>query len=293
MRIILATALALALAGTATTGCSSDDGDDSGKIEVVAAFYPLAEVVRQVGGAHVEVADLTPAGTEPHDLEPSTDDVDQIEDADLVVIMGRDFQTAIERVVERRDGATLEVLDALGVPKDSNDPHVWLDPIQMQQIVDAVEVALAKADPDNAATFEANADAYNQQLDALDANYEQGLGTCKSRIIVTAHEAFGWLAQRYNLDEHAISGIDPEREPDPRRLAELADLVREKQITSVFTEELLSPKIAEALAREAGVTTEVFDPVESIAKKKQADGADYLSVMRDNLQTLRAALVCR
>src|SRR5688500_15343951 len=133
MRIILASALAVALVG-ATAGCGSDDAGDSGKLEVVAAFYPLAELARQVGGSHVEVADLTPAGTEPHDLEPTTDDVDQIEDADLVVIMGRDFQTAIEKVVERRDGDTLSVLDALRIPEASNDPHVWLDPVQMQQV---------------------------------------------------------------------------------------------------------------------------------------------------------------
>jgi zinc transport system substrate-binding protein len=291
MRIILATALALALAGTAA-GCGSDDADDRGKVEVVAAFYPLAEAARQVGGARVEVADLTPAGTEPHDLEPTTDDVDQIEDADLVVIMGRNFQTAIEKVVERRDDDTLSILDALGIPEGSDDPHVWLDPVQMGDVVDAVRDALTDIDPDGAAEYEANAAAYNEKLETLDREYEQGLAGCKSRIIVTAHEAFGWLAKRYDLEEHAIAGIDPEREPDPRHIAELADLVGDEHITTVFTEELLSPKIAEALAREAGVTTAVFDPVESIAKHNQAEGADYLSIMGENLQTLRTALSC-
>ena len=291
MRIILAAVLALTLVGSAA-GCGTNDGDDNGKIQVVAAFYPLAEAARQVGGADVDVSDLTPAGAEPHDLEPTTDEVDDIEDADLVIIMGRDFQPAIEKVVGHSDAAKLTILDALGVPKQSNDPHVWLDPVQMQQIVDAVRDELSEIDPDHADAFEANAADYNETLDGLDTEYEQGLGTCTSRIVVTAHEAFGWLAKRYNLEEHAIAGIDPEREPDPRHIADLTDLVKQKHVTTVFTEELLSPKIAEALAREAGVTTHVFDPVESIAKHKQEEGADYLSIMRDNLGVLRAALGC-
>ena len=287
MRIILA----LALSALVLTGCSKSSND--GRFHVVASFYPLAEAARHVGGGAVDVTDLTPAGAEPHDLEPTTREIDDIQTADLVLVMGHDFQPAIETAAKRKgDGLVITVLDALRLPGVSTDPHVWLDPEQMKHIVSSIREALQLQDPKAEATFLANEKRYLSDLDRLDADYRAGLADCRSHVIVTSHEAFGWLAKRYGLEQHAIAGVSPDREPDPRHLAELVNLVKSDHVTTIFTEQLVSPKIANTLAREAGAKTAVLDPIESISKSKAARGDDYISIMRDNLNALRAGLGC-
>jgi zinc transport system substrate-binding protein len=266
--------------------CGGDDADD-GAVQAVAAFYPLAEALRQVGGDRVEVTDLTPPGAEPHDLELTSRDVDAVLDADVVVLMGGGFQPAVEDVADDVDGAVF-VLDEVDVDDAPDDPHLWLDPVQYAAVVERVADALADADPEGADAYRANAARYIAELEQLDRDFEAGLASCERREIVTAHAAFGWLAARYDLEQEPIAGVEPDREPDARRLGELADLVERDGVTTVFTETLVAPDVAEALAREAGVDTAVLDPIEGIAD----DGADYLSVMRDNLAALRGALDC-
>jgi zinc transport system substrate-binding protein len=283
----VAAAALVALSAGACGGGSS--GDDAGRVQVVAGFYPLAEVAERVGGDAVAVANLTPAGTEPHDLELTTDQVDDILDADVVVYLGRGFQPAVEKAAKRSDAARVDLLAG----DDDADPHVWLDPQAMPPIVERVRAALAAADPARAAAFDAGAASYVAELRDLDAAYTQGLADCDRHVIVTAHEAFGRLARRYGLEEIAIAGLSPESEPDPRRLADLAGQLRAKGVTTVFAEALVSPKIAETLAREAGVRTAVLDPIEGLSRRRLDAGATYLSVMRENLAALRLALGCR
>jgi zinc transport system substrate-binding protein len=260
---------------------------------VVAAFYPLVEAAERVGGRHVEVTSLTPPGVEPHDLELTPDDVDAILDADLAIVMGDGFQPAVESSADDRDGPTLVVLDQVRRSHRGDDPHVWLDPIRYRAIVDAVADALAKADPGNARTYRRNAARFRARLEALDEEFRRGLATCESRTIVTAHDAFGWLADRYELREHGIAGVDPDREPNPDRIAELADLAEERGVTTIFTEELVSPRVARTLAREAGgLRTAVLDPIEGLSDERRAAGDDYVTVMQRNLRRLRAALRC-
>jgi len=300
-------------------GLAACGGDDDGsgavgdQIAVVASFYPLAEAVRQVGGELVEVEDLTPAGAEPHDLELTTDQVDDLDDADLVVVMGRDFQPAVEDVAERRDGTTIVVLDEFDVgegrvqdehaeeeggdehgdEEGALDPHVWLDPTRMRTVVNTVEAALAGADPTSADTYSANAEVYGAQLDTLDADFEAGLENCDRREMITAHEAFGWMAARYDLEQHAIAGLEPDQEPSADRIAELADLAANEGATTVFTETLVSPDVAETVAREAGgLRTRVLDPIEGLTEEQRDNGDDYVSLMRANLAELREALGC-
>lgn len=270
MRIVLV----LLLTAAACAGDSSTDGT-----KVVASFYPLAEAARQVGGDEVAVADLTPSGTEPHDLELTPDQVADVEDASLAVVLGGGFQPAVEEVAERREGPTVVVLTG-----DEVDPHVWLDPARMKAIVEEVRDALLELDPGG--PYRVNAKAYSVELDELDAEFEAGLANCERDLLVSAHEAFGALAERYGLRQEGISGVEPDAEPDPQRLDELADLVEEEGVTTIFTEALVSPAVAETLAREVGVETAVLDPLESI------DDGDYLSVMRSNLAVLQEALGC-
>jgi zinc transport system substrate-binding protein len=292
-------AVLIGLAITLAAACGGG-GEGDGRPQVVAAFYPLFEAAQLVGGDRVQVRNLTPAGSEPHDLELNSRQVDQIEDAAVVVFLGRGFQPALEKAAERAKGTKVDVLSGLGSlrpgagdDKLDVDPHVWLDPTQLKVIVGQVAGALATADPGNRSTYEANARAYSQELDELDAAFTAGLANCERRVIVTAHAAFGYLASRYNLTQDAIAGLEPESEPSPQRLADLARQVRADGTTTVFYETLVSPKVAEALAREAGVRTAVLDPLEGLTDADAKAGRTYLSAMRDNLAALRQALGCR
>lgn len=251
---------------------------------MVGAFAPLVEAARVVGGDRVTVTNLTPTGVEPHDLELSTASVDRVLDADLVVYLGAGFQPAVEEVAPRTEGRALDVM-----PDGVDDPHVWLDPTRLITIVEQLRDALSEVDPPGAAAYRANAASYVDELEVLDAEMAAGLSSCERKVIVTAHAAFGHLARRYGLEQEAIAGLSPESEADPARLAELADEVADRGITTIFTETLVSPEIAETLAHEAGVRTAVLDPIEGFHDAKSS----YASVMRGNLATLRTALGCR
>jgi len=298
MRRIHAALIGLAISlGPACGG----GGDADGRPQVVASFYPLYEAAQRVGGDKVQVRNLTPGGSEPHDLELNSRQVDQIEEADVVLFVGRGFQPAIELVAQRAQGTTLDVLSGLGNLRPAGtgddklevDPHVWLDPTLLKAIVGEVAGALATADPAHRATYEANARAYSRELDELDAAFTTGLADCERRTIVTAHSAFGYLAGRYNLTQDAIAGLEPESEPSPQRLADLADKVRADGTTTIFYETLVSPRVAESLAREAGVRTAVLDPLEGLTDEDAKAGRTYVSGMRENLAALRQALACR
>jgi zinc transport system substrate-binding protein len=271
---------------------------------VVANFYPVYEAARRVGDTRAVVTNLTPAGAEPHDLELSPKQVDEILDANVVLYLGRGFQPAVEETVrDRSGGETVDLLDALSARlrklppgegvEGGTDHHVWLDPVLMADIVDEVRNALVRADPAGRRAYERNAAAYRSDVEALDKRYRDGLANCARRVIVTSHAAFGYLAARYRLVQEPIAGLSPEAEPDPKRLAELTDLVRREGVTTIFTEELVSPRVAETLAREAGVKTAVLNPLEGLTSEEQARGETYVSVMDQNLTILRKALRCR
>jgi len=267
----------------------------------VASFYPLWEAAHVVGGRHFDVINLTPAGVEPHDLELSPKQLDQILDASVLLYLGKGFQPAVEDAARQRDGTSVDLLTAIRAPlraapageEATTDPHVWLDPVLMEAIVSSTAEALTRADPSAKAVFERNAAAYRGRLSALDRGYRTGLAHCDRNEIVTSHAAFGYLAARYGLQQIPITGLSPEAEPDPKRLAQLEDLVRREGITTVFTEELVSPRVADTLARETGVKTAVLSPLEGLTASEQAAGDDYITVMERNLATLREALGCR
>jgi zinc transport system substrate-binding protein len=274
----------LALAGVVlAAGCggSSESGTDT----VVAAFYPLAFAVEQVARPGTEVVDLTRAGAEPHDLELTPKDVAGIQRARLVVYVGHGFQPAVEDALENRDGPSLDVLAGVRLhgAGDDVDPHVWLDPKRYAEVVR--EVAAALGTP-------SRADGLELRLTALDRELARGLRHCRRRTLVTSHAAFGYFAERYGLKQVALVGLAPEAEPSPGTVARLASEVRATGATTVFTEPLVSPKLAQTVAREAGARTAVLDPVEVLTPADEEAGADYFAVMRRNLETLRQALGC-
>ena len=271
------------------------------RIDVVAAFYPLAFAASAVGGKYVDVSNLTPAGVEPHDLELTTDQVDALQGARLVLVMGKGFQPAMEKIARDRDGASLAVLDRLprlrsagGGADRALDPHVWLDPTLMRAVVDEVRAALIRADPGHATAFATNAARVRSRLDALDAEYRAGLASCPRRLVVTAHEAFGYLAREYGLRQEGVAGLAPDAEPSANRLAKLSDLAKRKGVTTIFTEELVSPKVAQTIAREAGgLQTAMLNPLEGLTQREIDRGDDYFRVMRANLDKIARALGCR
>jgi zinc transport system substrate-binding protein len=299
----IGSAVCFGLLGILLVACNnSTNEDESGKTSVVASFYPLAEAAQQVGGDLISVQNLTPPGVEPHDLELAPDDIEAIAIADVIVYLGGGFQPAVEDAISQAEEAvTVDALDAVDTneapPSEAEegltvDPHVWLDPGRYEEVVRSVADALSEADPANESTYDADADAYVAKIAALDDDFRAGLADCERRTIVTSHEAFAYLAESYGLTEVGITGLSPEAEPSARRLAELKDLVEQEGITTIFAEELVSPKVAETLADEAGITVEVLDPLESLTDDQVAAGEDYVSVMRENLVILRGALDC-
>jgi zinc transport system substrate-binding protein len=279
----------------ASAGCAKTPHTD-----VIASFYPLAYAAERVAGPDLTIRNLTSPGVEPHDLELSPRQVDEVKDARLVVVLGKDFQPAVEKAAKSNHG-TVAVLTKLPIPQsdvvkegddNSFDPHVWLDPVLMADVADRVTNALARAFPSRAATFRARAVSLKSDLVALDARYRAGLAGCARKEIVTSHAAFGRLAGRYGLTQRSIAGFSPETEPDPARLADVSDLIKRDGVTTVFTEELVSQKVAQTLARETGARTEVLSPIEGLTKSEAKAGATYLTLMDSNLAKLRAALGC-
>jgi zinc transport system substrate-binding protein len=271
-------------AGLVAAGCGGDDRGAPHR--VVAAFYPLAFAAEQVGAPSVET--LTPPGAEPHDFELSPRDVERMRDASLVVYLGGGFQPAVDAALRDRSGPSLDVLQGLGLLPGGGeglavDPHVWLDPIRYASIGRAIARARGGVGA---------ADRFVARLDELDADFRRGLDRCRRREIVTSHAAFGYLAARYGLRQLPLVGLAPEAEPSPKDVAALARQVRATGATTIFFETLVSPKLAETVAREAGAATAVLDPVEGLTDADVHAGLDYFSVMRRNLAALRKALAC-
>lgn len=302
MRPILTLGSALAALAAVLTACGevrSDAGD--ARVSVVAGFYPLAEAADRIGGDCVSVTNLTPPGVEPHDLELTTENVEALANADVVLLMGDGFQPAVEEGAQASEGRVIDVLDAAGptleaTPSQASDglgedPHLWLDPGRWADAVRAIGDDLAEVLPASC-DVATNTEAYAGELDALDAAFSKGLAGCDRTTIVTTHAAFGYLADAYGLTQNAIAGLVPESEPSAQRLAELRDLVEREGITTVFTEDLVPPDVAETLAAEAGVQVATLHTLEGLTDEQLADGADYRSMMRENLAALEGALGC-
>ena len=233
----------------------------------------------------MDVVNLTPPGTEPHDLEPTPSDVRELKSADVVLLLGHDFQPQLEDAAGEGDGV-IQLLDTAGLNRfENDDPHVWLDPRRYELIAHRIGKALG-APASSVQRFVA-------RLQALDREYRRSLADCVRDDIVTSHDAFGYLAQRYGLHQIPITGLSPEAEPSPKDLSRVVDLVRTTHATTVFSETLVSPKIAKAVASETGARTAVLNPIEGLEPSEAENGDDYFSLMRSNLAALRAALGCR
>ncbi len=284
MRPLSAVPMAGLLVLALAAGCTTDTTQGlHGRVEVVASAYPFAWLAEQVGGPQVRVTNLVKPGTEPHDIELSPRQVVLVHAAAVVVYL-KGFQAAVDDALD--DGTQGLDLGTV-VTRKQNDPHIWLDPVRMEQSATAIGKRLAARDPKHAADFTKRAVAVVAALRALDASFQRELAHCARHEIVTSHSAFGYLAERYGLEQHGISGFTPDAEPSPSRIAEVSRYAREHGVTTIFFESLVDPKVARTVAGEIGAKTAVLDPIEGVLT-----GDDYLTVQARNVRALHQALGC-
>jgi zinc transport system substrate-binding protein len=300
--VLVATACAAGPASTASTGGRGE------QLTIVTAFYPLQFIAERVAGAHAAVSNLTQPGAEPHDVELTPRQVASLTTASLV-LYEKGFQPAVDEAVLQSenpqviDTATIVPLRPLTVSADDLDrepwtandhagldPHVWLDPTSLTRMSRVLQNRLSTIDPDHADDFARNAATLNKELRGLDRSFRRGLSHCVRPEFITTHAAFGYLARRYHLTQIPITGLNPDTEPSPARIAEVQRLAKDHGLTTIFSETLVSPAVAQAIAGDLGLVTDVLDPIEGITN--QSRGHDYLSVMAANLAALRKAGGC-
>lgn len=314
--IAATSALALALAGCSAAKPDAAGNDDA-VVSVTTAFYPLAWVTEQVGGDRVAVTDLTPVGSDGHNLELSPAAVDALGQDDLVVYL-KGFQPAMDNAVATIQSDKVTIFEA-GPSVDLQpaghahahdhaaheadahdhahdhaggmagmDPHFWLDPLRLADVATEIGDKLAEIDPEGAEIYRANAEATVTQLTELSESFDEGLAQCSHSSIIVTHEAYGYLTEPRRITQIGISGIDPESEPSPARIAEIEEAAKNSDATTVFGEVAVNPKVAQVIAEQTGLQYGLLDPLGS----RVTEDATYPEQMQANLDALRLALEC-
>jgi len=300
------------------------------KLSVIASIYPMADFADKIGGDFIDLKTLVPPGMDAHSWEPSARDIIALNEADIFIYNGSGMEGWAERVIETVDNSNLIVVEAsheLAVPFDEHeveyinsvdehehedihehedvdgheeahhhhdhgdtDPHVWLDPERAAQQMEVIAESFISADPGNKEVYEQNLSVMHEKLAALDEAYEEQLDDIKRREIVVSHAAFGYLCAAYDLQELSITGVSPDVEPSPEDMANIVNIMREKNINTIFFETLATPKVAEAIAAETGARVDTLNPIEGLTEENIAAGDDYFSIMEKNLDALVKAL---
>lgn len=304
-KTFLTTMLAVTVFTTAfaLTGChtkkaaeaSTQTKETSSKLKVTTSFYPMFDFASKVGGDKVEITNMTPAGTEPHDWEPSAKDIEQLEKSDVFIYNGADMEHWTDDVLASLDNKNITVVEAsqgISLLKEGKnyDPHVWLNPLNAKKEMENIKEALIKADEKNKEYYEKNYKTYAKKFDTLDSEYSTTLSNVKNKNLIASHEAFGYLCEAYGLKQIGIEGLSPDSEPDAAKMKEIIHFAKKNNVKTIFFEELVSPKVSETIAKELGAEATVLDPIEGLSDEQQELGADYFSVMESNLQTLKKSL---
>jgi zinc transport system substrate-binding protein len=261
-------------------------------LAIVTSVYPFEFIAKHLAPSKVKVVELTKPGAEPHDLELTPGQVRQVEQAELVLYLDSGFQPAVSKAAKNNENA-INVLELPEIKSDlirngAIDPHIWLDPVLMSKVAGLTSKEIARKTNWSDSGSQGRLEKLGMSLDDLHTTYSNALKNCERKEIVTSHAAFAYLARRYGLTQISITGVDPEAEPSPARLAEVADLARKAKTTTIFSERLVSSKIAESLANEIGATVAVLDPIEG-----PPPSGDYLGAMESNLEALKKGLGCR
>lgn len=270
----------------------------SDKVRVVASFYPIFDFVKKVGGDRVEVSSLIPVGIEPHDYEPTIQQIQNAQTADMLVINGGGFEEEWVKDINAEFLLDASVgLNLTGHAKEkrngSMDPHIWLDPTLAMQQVEKIRDGLIKVDPANTAYYNENANRFISELDSLDRTIKSELSNCEKKDFIAFHNAFSYFASRYGLTQHSIQGVSPEAEVLPQRLQQTINLARDMGLDTVYSEELVDPRFASVIAQEIpNGKVLVLSPIEGIDKEEQNAGVDYLDKMKENIENLKVGLKC-
>lgn len=299
--ILFITLLGYLLKVTIFSRYSPPTGSSSNTIKVAASFYPLAYFAGEIGKDKVTVTNITPAGAEPHDYEPTPQDIIHIESSKLLILNGGHFEAwadNIQRNLENKSVLIVNASEGLSTQEVLEqgerivDPHVWLSPVHAQRIVDTITKGIIQVDVKNQDYYLANTLELDRRLQELDAAYRKGLAKCANKNFVTSHAAFGYLADTYGLHQVSIAGFSPDAEPSPREIADVADFARKNNVHYIFFESLASPKLSETIAREIGAETLVLNPIEGLSDEEIGHGKNYFTEMQQNLTNLRIALQC-
>ncbi len=279
------------------------------EILVVASFYPLFELSSMIGGDRVEVVNLTPLGVDPHDFEPSLRDLSKIERADIFLYNGGGLDPWAEKkdheLEEREDIVVLNMSSYFHLIEEDKDdlheedhhhhadPHIWLDPLMVGEMIDIILDNLIKVDPLGEEYYKENAKKPQALAEELHNQYKTGLSDCRLTNVVISHASLGYLAKRYNFEMISISGISPQEEPSPQKMAQITEMIREKGVGHVFFETTIPSNLASTIANETESEVLIFNPAANLTKEDVAQEKNYFSLMRDNLEQLRTALDCR
>jgi len=283
----------------------------SDRIQVAASFYPVYFLSKQIAGDKADVFNITPAGAEPHDYEPTAQDMARMENSKMIVINGGGLEAWAENInqnfehgaimVVAGDGLFLEKEheevghngDSDGHDHEGIDPHIWLDPILAKNMANKILDGFIQIDPINENYYRTNAEGLILRLENLDNEYMRGLADCKSKNIITSHSAFGYLAVAYGLNQVSVAGLSPDEEPSVQQLAEVSKFAKDNNVKYIFFESLISPKLSETIATEIGAKTLVLNPIEGLSDEETSQGKDYFTEMENNLANLKTALECQ
>lgn len=293
--------------GNPTNGNVSSPDDTNNIVQkhtIVTTSFPLYEFARAAAGEHFDVTLLLPPGIEPHEYDPKPSDIVSIQNSVLFVYNGAGMEPWVYDILMGMDASKMKILEAgmyvsvtaevVGDETGLTDPHIWLDFTNDQLIVNAIATALSEIDPDNAENYTANANAYSEQLNNLDQEYVSSLSNCRVFTFITGgHDAYSYLAKRYDLQYHAVYGLSPNSEPTPQQVKEIIDLTRESDIKYILVEPLLSTRMAETIAEEAGTQTLPFSPAGNLSKEEFDQGLTFIALMKENLVSLTTALECQ
>ena len=309
--------LILAVPMLFTMGCSKNNKINEseenldGKINIYTSIYPLYDFATKVGGDKVNVTNLVPAGTEPHDWEISTSDIVNLEKADMLIYNGAGIENWTDKVIntlENKDIVYVKTSEGLELHKVDEthshdhdheeddhdhgiyDPHTWLSIENAQKEMENIKDALVKYDPENAEYDETNFKTYENKFEELEEKYSEKLDQIENKTIIVAHEAFGYLCEEYDIEQEGIEGLNPDSEPDPARMTEIIKFAKEHNVKTIFFEELVSPKVAETIAKEINANTAVLNPLEGLSEEQIKNGEDYFSIMEQNLEAIYNSL---
>lgn len=290
----------LSLAVLAGCGAKTETGPAEGKkISVYTSFYAMYDLTNKVGGDKIQLTNLVPGGTEPHDWEPTPNDIANLEKADVLVYNGAGMEHWLDKILGSLKNKKLIAVDTSkelklmeNTDEDEDlqyDPHVWLNPMNAKKQMEVIKNALVSADPGNKDSYEKNYSENAKKFDDLDKEFKDATSKFTQKNIVVAHQAFGYICEAYELKQVAIEGLSADAEPSPARMAEITKFVKDNNVKYIFYEELISPKVAETIAKETGAETAVLNPIEGLEEEDIKAGKEYFSVMRENLEALKKA----